>query len=183
MMHMHRPFIRRRSHRFNSRALSLVESVISVMLVAVLFVAALNTFSAAKVNQSLTAQQIRGQMLANSFIDEILEKAYQEPNDTVAFGREGSELSATDRSSFDDVDDFHGYVDNPVRDRQGTTLTAGTGWARHATVVYVSLSPQGEGSKSFTPVGTDQGFKLVKVAVYHDGRQVAELTAIRTAAR
>ena len=163
---------------------SLVETVISVLLVSVLFTAAINTYGAAKVSHTKAAEQVRGQVLAAGLMNEIMDVAYDDPDQTPIFGIEASEMAgSTTRANFDDVDDFQTYTDDPISDRNGTIVPSLSGWKRTINVVYVAPATQDTGEVVFAAVGSDQGFKKVTVTVYYNNRQTAQLVALRCAAR
>ena len=82
----------------------MIEAVISVVLVSVLLVSAMNTLGTSKTIQLIMSDHGRGQQLAYDLMSEILEQEYEEPIDLPSFGVEGSE-SGPSRSAFDDVDD------------------------------------------------------------------------------
>ncbi len=97
------------------RGLTLVEMVISIVLVAVLLLAALNMLGSASLGQRTTDGQRRGNQLAQDLMNEILLQPYAEETDPDSFGLEGIENVPLDRSLYDDVDDYNGNKGNSRR--------------------------------------------------------------------
>jgi type II secretory pathway pseudopilin PulG len=126
----------RRDSRDVLAAFTMVEALISTVIVAVMFVAALNTVGASRLTQHRASLVSRGRLLAESLMSEILRQDYQEPDEAPAFGRESGEL-ATTRAAYDDVDDYHGWSASPPVAKDGVPLTNTTGWTRTAQVQWV----------------------------------------------
>lgn len=157
------------------RGITLVEAVISMLLVSVLVVTAMQATAASGAGQYKTAQRTTGRLLADALINEILPLAYEDRDATPLFGREGSE-SASNKATFDDVDDFGGWVESPPQDRNGTVMPGMNGWERRVVVdrVHATIPTQ--------VVSTESGAKRIVVTVLHNGLPVATRTAIRTGA-
>jgi hypothetical protein len=151
-----------------------VEAVISTVIVAVMFVAALNTVGASRLTQHRASLVSRGRLLAESLMSEILLQDYQEPDGAAVFGRETGE-PATTRAAYDDVDDYHGWSAGPPVAKDGTPLTNGTGWTRTVSVEWVN------------PLNTEQvetaesGAKSITVTVTFNGVPQASFVALKTA--
>ena len=155
------------------RAFTLVEAVVSLLIVGAVLVAALNTVGASRLSQYRTSQTTRGQLLAESLMAEILQHDYQDPNDTPVFGIEPGE-STTTRADFDDVDDYDGWSSTPPEQKDGTQIPDLAGCERSVTVQWVDPA-------DITQVqGSESNAKRVTVTVSCDNKQVASLAAIRT---
>lgn len=158
--------------RHATAGFTLVEAVMSMLIVGLMMVAALNTVGASKVAQAGNAEQAIGPMLAEDLMAEILGQAYQEPTDTPVFGRESE--SGGNRGEWDDVDDYHGWSSGPPQDKDGTALPDLTGWSREVSVAWAgSVDPM-----TTSPIAT--GIKRITVTVKHQGRTVTTLYALRT---
>lgn len=155
-------------------AFTIVEAVISTVIVAVMFVAALSTVSASKVTQHRVALVNRGRLLAESLLSEVLQQSYEDPDGAAVFGVESGEPT-TVRADFDDVDDFDGWSSSPPAGRDGTPLTDSTGWKRTVKVEWVNSSDPGQVS------ATETGVKRVTVTAEYSGVPQASLVALRTA--
>ncbi len=96
----------------NASAFTIVEAVISTVIVAVMFVAALNTVGASRLTQHRAALTSRGRLFAEMLLSEITQQNYKDSGASPAFGPETGELTTT-RADFDDVDDYNGWSKRP----------------------------------------------------------------------
>ena len=156
-------------------AFSMVETLISIILVGGLLVAVLNTTGAALLGQQRMADRGVGFLLAQELMSEILTQAYEEPEEVIAFGAEAGETGAS-RVDFDDVDDYHGWEASPPQQKDGTEIPDRTGWRRLVTVDFV------DPDKLTEPDLDDRGTKRITVTVENNGVLVASLVAVRTGA-
>jgi len=163
----------RRLSAQRTRAFSIAETFVCIVLVSGLLVAALNTVGATAQGHALMSAQGKGQLLAADLMSEILTKAYEEPSGPSMFGPEVAEPT-TSRAAFDDVDDYHNWNEIPPQKADGTALPDLAGWRR--TVTIVRVNPDNPSAVSMT----DQGAKRITVEVLFQGRQVASLVACRT---
>jgi len=118
------------------RGMTLIEGVISIVIVATMLVAAvsaLGSFSRARRSQY---DRCVGAALARALMSEILPMRYLEPGQDVSFGREDGEADDV-RSAWDDVDDYDGLSESPPKARDGEPITGAQGWTRSVTVEYV----------------------------------------------
>lgn len=158
------------------RAFTLVEAMVSIVVVALMLCAALTAAGAARVRQEKNAARAQANWLAQSLMSEILAKPYADPEGLNLLGLELNEVLSL-RSSLDDVDDYDGLTESPPQNADGSTMTGYTGWSRTAAVVSVPAN------NFTTSSGSDTNYKRVTVTV-KKGRQVmAQLTAIRSKAR
>ncbi len=153
---------------------TLVEAVISIVLVGVLLVAAINTLGATAVSKRSIEHQALGYTLASDLMAEILNQAYEEPNDTPEFGRESSE-SGGDRTDWDDVDDYDGWSATPPETKDEEPLDGYDQWTRSVEVAFVNPT-------SLNDLGGNTGVKRITVTASFKGVPAAELVAIRTQA-
>ena len=85
------------------------------------------------------------------------------------------ELEAlTGRTAFDDVDDYHGLSESPPKKRDGTSLTAYSGWTRSVNVGWVTGADLNLSSAS------DTSIKRITVTITRNKKKLAELVAVRT---
>ncbi len=153
------------------RGFTLIEAVMSMLIVGLMLVAALNTIGASKLAQSRNAEQAVGPMLAEDLMTEILSQHYQEPVDTPGFGRESE--PGGNRADWDDVDDYDGWSASPPQAKDGTDLPDLEGWGRAVTVYWVKPTKLNE-------VGANTGVKRIIITMTHQGRVVTELFSVRT---
>ena len=152
---------------------TLVEAVISTVIVSVMFVAALNTVGAARLTQHKAALVGQGRMFASSLMQEILQQSYQEPGATYVFGREMGE-SEMSRAAYDDVDDYHGWTESPPTAKDGAALPNSANWSRTVTVEWVDpLDPK-------QVRATETGAKRITVVAAFRNVPQATVIAVRT---
>ena len=149
--------------------------MMSVIVVGVMFVAALNTVGSTRVGEYKITERNRGLLLAQDLMAEILQQAYEDPNDPVVFGTESGEGSSN-RTDFDDVDDYHGWSKSVPQRKDGNAIPALDGWGRSVAVIWVNPANLSQ------TVGSDQGAKRMTVTVTHNGLPVASMFAFRTSA-
>jgi type II secretory pathway pseudopilin PulG len=162
-----------KSARRKRTALSLIEVVASTMIVGMMSVAALNSLGAATKSSESIGNRAVALGLADELMSEILQQNYEEPTQTVTFGRESGE-SATVRSTYDDVDDYNGWNQSPPRYRDGTVMPNRAGWRHRVLIMRVSPSDPTQA------VFTEQGAKLIVVTIEHNGVVIEEQYAVRT---
>lgn len=156
------------------KAFTVVEAVIATVIVSVMLVAALSTVGASRLIQHKVSLRNRGRLLAESLMAEIVQQAYEDPSDPVVFGPESGE-ETTDRSDFDDVDDYHNWSQSPPKDKDGGAISQADGWQRTVTVQWVDDLDPAQVRASETYV------KRITVAAKHNNITHATLVAIRTA--
>ena len=156
---------------------TLIESIISILVVGVMFVASMSVLSQSRLSRMIDADGLQGQLLAEALMSEILLQAYQEPVDAfISLGLDVSE-APENRATWDDVDDYVDWTASPPMDKNGVALTGLNGWTRSVEVAYVKPDDLG-----FKIIGANTGVKIIVVVVLHEGRQVAKLHSVRTGA-
>jgi hypothetical protein len=138
--------------------------------------ASLNAVGASFTAQRGIGDRARGQLLANDLMAEILAQAYEDPNETVTFGLEALELVGTNRSAYDDVDDYRNLTDSPPKLKDGTAMQGFTGWTR--TSVVVRIDPNNLNTLALG----ESGAKKMTITVKHGTVVVATLVGIKTGA-
>ena len=172
--------------RTQFRGFTLVEAAISIGLVSVLLVAALNTVGSARIGQHNTLARGRGHLLAEDLMAEIMRQSYADPEDVGSVDlRDGSPIPSVmtidsgeqggSRTDFDDVDDYNGWTATPPEEKGGKDYPNLTGWTRSVSVER--LDPT---TRSLSPA-SELGLKRITVTVVHDGVPVAELVAFKGA--
>jgi Tfp pilus assembly protein PilV len=153
-----------------SIGISLIETVLSLLIISGAFVASLNAISGARASQAIAAQQRLGLVLAEDLMAEILSQPYKE---STLLGLEFGENTG-DRSNFDDIDDYKGWTSTPPTDVNGNVIEGTTGYTRKVQVNYVRLWSPTETTLS------DQGMLRIIVTVTRGGKEVARLTSYRS---
>jgi hypothetical protein len=163
---------RKSNHR--RTAFSMIETVLSVVLVGGLFIAALNTAGAAAASRREALFRAQGLLLAQDLMAEILPMPYQEPGATLLGIDLGESIGdGGTRDGFDDVDDYRGWTGTP-QDKQGNSAAWGSRYTVAVDVVWV------EADKPDRTSLIESGVKRVLVTVTRGGRAVATLTAYRS---
>jgi prepilin-type N-terminal cleavage/methylation domain-containing protein len=155
------------------RGLTLVEVVVSTLIVGVLMVATLNALGAATSSGKGAGNRAVAIGLADDLMAEILKSKYVDPGTSPVFGLETGE-SNTSRAAFNDVDDYNGWSEQPPQARDGTALTDRADYRRRVTVDRVTVS------NPATTSSTETGVKRIRVDVDYKGTNVVEQTALRT---
>ncbi len=159
----------------HTRAFSLVEAVVSIVIVGVMLAASLQTVGIAKQNERIAGDKCRGMQLAQQLMSEILSQPYDDPEAPGILGLEAGETAGPGRSLFDDVDDYNDWSASPPQSKDGTAIADLAGWSRTVSVALIDPA-------TFAVVPTKMGAKRITVTVKRQTRVVATLTAIRCGA-
>lgn len=162
-----------RLRRRGLRSFTLIEAVISTVIIGVMFVAAMNVLGATAIAKRSTEQQALGYSLAQDLMNEILNQPYEDPDQTAEFGRESGE-GGGDRADFDDVDDYDTWSATPPEDKNGTPLVGYDQWTRSVEISFVNPTDLRH------ELATNTGIKSITVTVSRDGIAATQLIAIRT---
>jgi MSHA pilin protein MshD len=155
-------------HKFHfNRGITLIEMV-AVIVVLSLAIPALLTMWADVAWRSVRSEAIGdAAFYAQQLMEEIKSKRFDENDSspwTSNLGPEpGETITGTGDSSFDDVDDYNGYSDNPAID-----------YSRSCTVDYVELSDSTWQAATSPP--TD--FKRIRVAVWRTDNLVSDVSLV-----
>ncbi|MEZ6242902.1 MAG: type II secretion system protein [Phycisphaerales bacterium] len=154
------------------RGFSMMEVVLSIMLVGVVLVASMNTLAGAKAASAQLNERSTGAVLCESMMSEILSQRYADASDgETSFGKRLAEVGDGSRKLFDDVDDYDGWASTPPEERDGSPIAWATGLTRSVTVECVRPS-------DFSGTSPDGAcLKLVRVTVKRKARVVYELEA------
>jgi len=161
------------AHLCRCEGFSLVESVISILIVGVMVVAAMNTVGGSQKTQLASAQRDRALLLAQDLMAQIVRKSYEEPDQTPDFGRESGE-SGGHRDDWDDVDDYDGLSNTPPQYEDGTAISWADGYTRKVTATWMDASDLTQSS------GSETGIKGIWVEVLRGDRVLVTLSAMRT---
>jgi len=155
---------------------SLIEVVISMAIVSVLFIAAMDTVATSKKHQLSSNDSRRGQLLAQALMSEVMQQAYVDADaGGSVIGTELTEMTDT-RSRFDDVDDYHNWSASPPQRKDGNQIPNLTGWKRSISVTWANPVNLNKASLF------ESGIKLIVITVTHNNLPVAELKALRAQA-
>ena len=154
--------------------LTLLEVVISTLIVGMMTVAALNGLGAATRSGDSAGNQAIALGLADDLLSEILATSYSDPSGTTNFGLESGE--AAPRSNFDDVDDFNNWNQKPPQNADGTTIPDRTRFRRRVTVERVEPTNPAHATSG----NTEQGAKRICVTVECNDVVLAKQYAVVT---
>lgn len=152
------------------RGFSLVEVVISTMLVGLVLVTALKCTGSLIMARSNNADRVIANHLAQQLISEICGQPYQDESDSSGFG---PEEPTSNRSQFDDVDDYHLWSASPPQDRSGNPLIGRNQWQR--SVVIEQVDPK----RPDDTTNRDRGLNRIIVTVSKSGQTLAVQFAFR----
>lgn len=158
------------------RSFSLVEVVVSVLVMGVMFVAALNTVGAARSGEYRLAEREQALLLAQALVAEIMQQAYADPTAGYGSWGIGSDELTGNRSLFEDVDDYDDWQASPPQNKDGTAIAWASDFGRAVDVAWVTPGNLSQTSSSET------GIKRIVVTVTRGGRTLVSLTAYRTEA-
>lgn len=148
---------------------------ICTVIVAGLFLAALQASTVAGMNVRWQQDATVGTALGQDLLSEIMQQPYADPTSgTGSFGLEAGEAGAS-RALYDDVDDYNGWDRSPPAYRDGTNFTWATGYRRAVSVAWVHPT-------SLATQGSETLVKRIVVTVSRQERAVATLTALRSKA-
>ncbi len=156
------------------RGLSIIEVSIATVLTGALLVGSMRIAGTHAAARSAMAQRLAAEFLAQHLAAEIGSRFYEDPVDPLdVFGPSATEL-VSGRSSFNDVDDYHGLTETPPRGPTGAALSGLTGVERTTKVEYIDTS----GNVSVTATG----LKRVTIVVSKDRKVLATALVMRSKA-
>lgn len=159
------------THQRRLAGITLIETVLSLLILGGAFVAALNTIASARGAQAMVTQRQFGLTLAEDLMAEVL--SHDVYKEGLLFGPDVGE-TFIGRSAFDAIDDFNGWVSSPPTDPSGNVIAGTQGYTRSIEVKYVLLNDTNAHSMS------DQGVLQITVTVLFGSKTVATLTSYRT---
>lgn len=127
---------------------TLVELIVTMMLISIAVLALSNTLAFAFSHQSDGLYQVKSAMLAKSYLEEISARRYDENTPvggvppcsaaTLACSVPGSDGET--RAQFDDIDDYHGLDETPPVDALGNPLDGYNGYRVEIAVSYADAA-------------------------------------------
>jgi MSHA pilin protein MshD len=142
-----------------ARGFTLVESLISVLIVSGVLVGALGAFGAIGRARQNQVDRTLGYALADQLLAEIMQCYFKDPETAgTSIGPDSGEAT---RAQYDDVDDYDGLSTTPPTLRDGTSLTEYAGWTRSVSVICVKP----DAPDTAINVGDAQVLKRITVTV------------------
>jgi MSHA pilin protein MshD len=158
----------------NRRGFGMAEVVVSTAIVGVMIVAALEAAGMVARTQRLNADRLTGPGLARDLLAEIMALPYVDPQTgSSTIGVDTGETSGV-RSTFDDVDDYHGWSSSNAVAKNGTTRSGYAGWSQAVTVTWASRIDATAWSSY------DTNLKRITVTVTSPAGVVTQLVGLRS---
>ncbi|MEK7232238.1 MAG: hypothetical protein AAB268_00360 [Elusimicrobiota bacterium] len=88
-------------------------------------------------------------------------------------GRDGGAESASDKKTYNDIDDFNGWTESPPKDPYMNSLTAFSAYTTSVTVGYLNVT-------TLAPSATKTDFKKITVCTWRKNRKSICLDTILT---
>lgn len=167
---------RHRSNSLRARGFTLVEAVMSMLVVSLVIGAAMTVSASTVRARNADAERATAITLADALLDEIRGKAYREPG--AAPERLGLDAGETldSRTTLDDIDDYDGLTEDSAATEDGAKIPGLRYWTRSASVTWVKLTDPTSDAAAAT------GVKRVQVTVAHQGRVLASRSTLRSVA-
>ncbi len=121
--------------------LTLLEIMISLILVSTVLLVSLTASANLLRNNAQRRAAVDAEQFAGQILDEISALDFRD-RVTPIFGLETDE-TASDRTTYDDVDDYHGYTAKPPTHRDGTVIEGFEDWS--FSVVITPAQPDTTG--------------------------------------
>lgn len=153
----------------------MVEVIVAMVLLSALLGGVLSAVEMSARTQRGTQVRLMAVSLASDLMEEVCGTAYWDPDLGGGFGV-GADEDPSDRSTFDDVDDYYAWVESPPTFRDGTPIPGAEGWTRRVIVRWVDPADPS------LVVWSETGVKLVVVRAERDGVVYSELSRLRTRA-
>jgi hypothetical protein len=146
--------------------------MVSTMLIGICLVAAMRALGMTLMTKTGMADSAIAGSLADSLLHEVLQRRYEDPAGSADLQVDGDEVPLQ-KTTFDDVDDYHGWQENPPQDASGQPIAGLDDWTRS---VRVELVEPGDPNKDSA---TDQGLKRVTIEVIKNGQIRASRSGLR----
>lgn len=154
---------------------SLIEASIASVIVGLTLVAAVHAVGAARSGEVRRTSANQASTLIQDLHAEISGLPYEDSSDTSgASGPSNVELVPGNRSLFNDVNDYRGWVESPPRAKDGSPLGLDSSWRRSVAVEWVNPS------NPSVVVGTDAGLVRVTVSVLRNGAPVGSIATLHS---
>lgn len=113
------------------RGVTLIELLFSIVIISISFTGILKVVSLTTEHSSDPLIEHQAVAIAESYLEEILLQAYED--------RDGTD-GETNRTLFDDVDDYHGLSDSGVKNQYGVSVASLANYDVNVTVTIVTLA-------------------------------------------
>jgi prepilin-type N-terminal cleavage/methylation domain-containing protein len=157
------------------RGFTLVESLMSVLIVSGVLVAALGTLGAIGKGRQAQVERAAAIHLGDQFMAEVMQCYFQEPGSPTGSILIGADAGESQRTQYDDVDDWENWkTSDPPKLRDGTVMPGYTGWEVKLKVDHALLTDPMQTSNIYT------GLKRIKVVVKTPGGGAYTMYGLRS---
>jgi len=157
------------------RGFSQIEVVASTAMLGIVMTATMTSIAASRTRAASEMIRLQGTSLANELLTEILALPAADPENgaSTTLGRETGESNGSNRSNWDDVDDYHQLSESPPCNRSGVIINGYSSWSRRTTVERLR-------SNNWTTTNTtyDRVYR-VTVVVSRSGKTIATSVAYK----
>lgn len=160
--------------RSSRNGVTLLECAGASIILGLMVTAGLRAAAGAGAAQATSARALTGSLLAEGLLNEITSLAYIDANGLDLIGVDAGEL-ASDKSTFDDVDDFENWIETPPKAPDGTPMANMDKWSRAVRVFRAQIN------SLETKTNSEAGLKRIRVTVSYSGKVVCTLQALRAA--
>jgi type II secretory pathway pseudopilin PulG len=155
---------------------TLLEALLAAVILAMAVTAITMPFTAAAQNEQFDARRTLAVTLAQEMMEEILTRAFDDPDGPSSPGPEPGETS---RGRYDNIDDYNGLVEPSgcITSMDGKVISSpeSVGLSRHVSAAYVYVSGQ--------DTRVPPTFIRVTVTVKHKGQAIVTLIRLVYAMR
>lgn len=155
------------------RAFSLVEVIISIAILGVLMVGALNAVAYAARDRRTTAELALGRSLAAGLAKEIMSQRFADPNSSAT-----APVSIVNRIAFNNIEDYAGLTESPPVNRDGSRIAGADGWQRTVSVQRSELDTD---TFALTNAGSSASLIKFTITAISPGGKAYTLVACRSA--
>ncbi|MBX3405146.1 MAG: prepilin-type N-terminal cleavage/methylation domain-containing protein [Phycisphaeraceae bacterium] len=158
------------------RGFTLIEAAVSTVIVGTMVAAAVAVVGTAAKGAAGERAIRKGQTLAHAMMSEVLAAAFADPDGGTNFGLDSNESHA-DRTTLDDVDDFHGLIESWPTDHLGRQIPWAKSWQREVKVNSVAFGDPN------TPLANNvqTGLKRVTVVVTSPEGRITTMVGLKSA--
>jgi type II secretory pathway pseudopilin PulG len=153
---------------------TLIEVMISIVLVSTILLVSINASATLLRNNLQQRNANHSAHLALQILDEVSSRDFRDRVNPV-FGIESGENSS-DRTTFDDVDDYHGYKSTPPTHRDGSVISGYDGWS-----FSVTIAPADPVANGISTTSADESSPLRIIGVVcttPEGTEIREATMV-----
>lgn len=123
-----------------TRGLTFIELIISIVIISIAVLGVFSAFSTTIGHSADPMIQEQAVLIAESYTEEILAKAYDEQDASGVADVGGPDPGETSRALYDDVDDYNGLAPASAADQNGTAIAALTAYQVTLSVVQDDVS-------------------------------------------